>query len=654
MSWREQLAKVDAVQKGRLFKVIASIVLGVSVIASAIAYVVVTNKPVDATEAMPAGLVESGAESQTTIDATRRVVEAVLAGRQDSTSVLVGMGVGLGLGLAVIWLGLGLTYLVLIVFGLIPAVVVGFLPRWTGASASWTSFAWLMGGVVVLSAAFSALMRGMRVLYSMPSRTFAIAKNVLDEATRLKISQVFIVALIVGLAILPMTIGASGQLRYRVQTFLSFGMGGSFWLIATLVVLFSVATVCFEQRDRVIWQTMTKPVAPWQYIFGKWLGVSGLAAILLAVAGSGIYLFTEHLRSQPAYGERADQAYSVEGGGLSKDRRILETQVLSARKTVFPEGLRFDEEKLQKAIEEIAASEIDQKSNLILDAGQRAMFEGSREARYAAIRKELTQAYQGAYRSIEPGASEVYVFKGLGAARKGNQLLLLRYKIDTGNNAPNEQYKITFEFKGGEIITKDVILGQVQILELLPGAVDENGTIEFAVINGDPQRGIINPKTFSFPPDGFEISYAVSTFAANFARVLFVLWVKLAFLAMLGICAATFLSFPVACLVAFGAFLSAESALYLKSSLDSFATTSVDGKEIYYVRTVMAAISMGVSWLFSTYGELDPSRRAVEGVLMSWGEVAKGLAVLTAWTGTLFAGATAIFRKRELATYSGH
>jgi ABC-type transport system involved in multi-copper enzyme maturation permease subunit len=647
LSWREQLAKVDAVQKGRLFKVIASIVLAVAMIAAAITYVVVTNKPIDATEALPQALAESGAENQTTIDATKRVVEAVLAGRQDSTSVLVGMGVGLALGLAVIWLGLGLTYLALIVCGLMPAVAIGL---WT----SWNSFAWLMGGVVLLTASFSALLRGMRVLYSMPSRTFAIAKNVLDEATRLKISQVFIVALIVGLALLPLTIGASDQLRYRVQTFLSFGMGGSFWLIATLVVLFSVATVCFEQRDRVIWQTMTKPVAPWQYIFGKWLGVSGLAAILLAVAGSGIYLFTEHLRAQPAYGERADQAYTVEGGGLSKDRRILETQILSARKTIQPEGLEFDEAKLQKSIEEIASSEIDLKGDLIVDAQQRAMFEGSKEARFAAIRKELTQAYQSAYRSVEPGASEIYVFKGLEAARKSSQLILLRYKIDTGNNAPNEQYKVTFDFGNGMLETKDVILGQVQILELLPDAVDKDGTIQFAVHNGDPRREIVNPKTFSFPPDGLEISYAVSTFAANFARVLFVLWVKLAFLAMLGICAATFLSFPVACLVAFGAFLSAESALYLRSSLDSFATTSVDGKEIYYVRTVMAAISMGVSWLFSTYSELDPSRRAVEGVLMSWGEVAKGLIVLTAWSGTLFAGATAIFRRRELATYSGH
>lgn len=653
MSWRERLAKVDAVQKGQLFKVVASIVLVVLVAIAAIGYVVVTNRPVEgakvlvpeapaAAEATPS----TAPKEKSTVDATQRVIDAVIAGKQDTTSVLVGLGVGLVLALAVVWLGLGLTYLVLMVGGLAPAVVLGL---WLHLPAP----AWLLGGVVVLTGAFSIFMRALRLLYAGPFRVLAVAKNVLDEATKLKISQVFIVTLIVGLAILPLSLGTGTQLRYKVQTFLSFAMGGSFWTIAILVVLFSVATVSFEQRDRVIWQTMTKPVAPWQYVLGKWLGVAGLAAVLLAVSGAGTYLFTEHLRSQPADGERPDQTYSVEGGRPSKDRFLLETEVLSARRTRFPEGPLLDKQALQQTVEKIANEEIDKPSNS-LSGGDKVAFEGTRAARFAEIQKQLIDAAQLQYRTIEPGQDETYRFTGLQVARDGDQLLLLRYKVDTGNNAPNEQYKVTFQFLDGETKPVDVVLGQRQVLELLPSAVDADGVITFRVFNGDPMRGVINPKMISFPPDGLEISYAASTFAANFARVLFVLWVKLAFLAMLGICAATFLSFPVACLVAFGAFLAAEASPFIRSALDSFATSSTDGKEIYYVRTVMAAISMGVSWLFSTYGDLNPTKRVVEGVLMSWREVGMGLVVLTAWTGGLFATAVAIFRKRELATYSGH
>jgi ABC-type transport system involved in multi-copper enzyme maturation permease subunit len=643
---RELLAKIDAVQRGRFFKIVASIVLVLLVVTAGVSYVVMVNKPADPSsfpipEADPA----ASPDEKNAIDATRRIVSAVMAGAQDTTSVLVGLAVGLALSLAIVWLGLGLTYFALMVAGLTPALLL-----WWGG---YPSLAWLLGGVVALTASFSVFMRSARVVLGGPFRVLAIARNVLDEATRLNISLVFIVLLIVGLAILPLTIESTEQLRYRVQTFLSFSMGGSFWTIATLVVLFSVATVAFEQRDRVIWQTMTKPVAAWQYVLGKWLGVVSLAAILLAVSGSGIFLFTEHLRSQPAAGERPDQAYSTESGNLSKDRRILESQILSARKTRYPEGLAFDKAALAKTIELVAASEIDLKSEM-LDAGQRAMFEGSREARYAAIEKELKLAYQQQYRSIEPGQRKIYRFTGLEAARDSDQLLILRYKVDTGNNAPNELYKVTFEFLGGDIAVKDVVLGQFQILELLPSAIDAEGGITMGIINGDPIRGVLNARTISYPPDGLEISYAVSSFAANFVRVLIVLWVKLAFLAMLGVAAATFLSFPVACLVAFGTFLAAESAPFLRASLESFSTTSDDGKEIYYIRTVMAYISSGVTWLFSTYGDLHPTRRAVEGILMSWREVGTGLIILTAWTAALYAAAVGIFRKRELATYSGH
>jgi hypothetical protein len=50
---------------------------------------------------------------------------------------------------------------------------------------------------------------------------------------------------------------------------------------------------------------MTKPVASWQYILGKWLGLISLAANLLAICGSAVFLFTEYLKTQPAHGELA-------------------------------------------------------------------------------------------------------------------------------------------------------------------------------------------------------------------------------------------------------------------------------------------------------------------------------------------------------------
>ena len=107
-------------------------------------------------------------------------------------------------------------------------------------------------------------------------------------------------------------------LRYRVQSFLQYGTGGSFWIIAILTLVFSVSTVAFEQRDKTIWQTMTKPVASWQYVLGKWLGVVGLNAVLLTVCASAVFLFTEYLRQQPARGEQS--AFVTSTGALTLEK----------------------------------------------------------------------------------------------------------------------------------------------------------------------------------------------------------------------------------------------------------------------------------------------------------------------------------------------
>jgi len=121
---------------------------------------------------------------------------------------------------------------------------------------------------------------------------------------------------------------------------------------------------------------------------------------------------------------------------------------------------------------------------------------------------------------------------------------------------------------------------------------------------------------------------------------------------MLGIAGATFLSFPVASLLAFTTFLSAEGAKFLADSLEQFDDTSASGG-FHIIKTPIGAIGKSVAWLFSTYADLRPTQRLVEGVLLDWSSVSSGSAVLLLWTIVLFFAAVFIFRRRELAIYSG-
>ncbi len=56
---------------------------------------------------------------------------------------------------------------------------------------------------------------------------------------------------------------------------------------------------------------------------------------------------------------------------------------------------------------------------------------------------------------------------------------------------------------------------------------------------------------------------------------------------------------------------------------------------------------------FGVYAGLSPIERLVQGKLLAWSTVAFGTAVLIGLTAVFYGLAVMIFRKRELAIYSG-
>jgi ABC-type transport system involved in multi-copper enzyme maturation permease subunit len=655
---RDWISRCDRAQRSLPFKVIASVLVAALAIAAFATYYVVVTLPsqqeVDAAAAAqvsaPEPAVQPGAEptapaitaeERSAIDAAQKLYRQLMAKRTSPTSLGVGLAAVTAIALAVIWLGLGLTYLALI------AVAAGVaFPLWL---MGWRGGARLLGGAVALTAAFTALMQALRVAVSGPGPVLAIARNVLAEAVRMKIALVFIVILILGLAYLPGSLSQETPLRYRVQSFLQYGTAASFWIIAALVLFFGAASVAFEQRDKQIWQTMTKPVAPWQYILGKWIGVSGLAAVLLAVCCTGVFLFTEYLRQQPAVGE-STQLVTRSGQGLTEDRMILETQVLAARKSVQP----------------VVPMSMDDPEFL---RGAQAFIEDNRTrdpefARDPAMQdkvvSDLFKSLQMRYRTIEPRAYQGFRFTGLDDAKRTAGLLTLRYKIEAGTNAPDTLYKITFNFGGIIHEPTGVTLGNVHTMQLLPAVINEKGEVELAVYNGAVVPGpdgspeiIPNPGPIMIPADGLELNYSAGSYQMNFLRVAAILWVKLAFLAMLAIAAATFLSFPVACLVAFSVFLIAEGTGFLSLSLEYYDAAQPGEKSITYWKVLVRAIGLAVAWMFKTYSDLRPTTKLVDGKLLAWGSVIWGTVVLACWSAALYGAAVLIFRRRELATYSG-
>jgi len=612
-------------------------------------------------------------------------------------NVFSGSVIALAVSLGLIWLGLSVQAL-LIAFIALPLT-------WAFTIANSHVLAQITLGVGTLTLVFLAVLASAKLLLNGSRPVLAIARNVLDEAIRMRIAMVFVGALILLLPVLLTQLKASEPLRYRIQTFLSYGTGMSYALLAMMTLFVATATVAFEQRDKQIYQIVAKPVSRLEYLLGKWLGVMTLNLILLAMIGGAVFWFTQFLRVQPAM----DQY----------DALAASEQVLTARVGVYPtlNDAEISTQAIAAAKAEIAAS---------------AELDDSLETLNRLATENIAR-FRSAEMTIAPGEYKEYLFENVrprgltksAITRLGEVIFLdepiksfydikvhstdgsriyslgtnyqlnetfdairpmpaeeqkispqpmiegesivieyfpenamtLSFKLNAGDNDPGIHFPLTFVLPdlGNFADVQEVALVQTQTMLVPAGAVREDGSLRLHVINGDARERVAGPMAISFPPDGLQIMYKVDSFEWNYFRAMAVTWLKLGFLAMLGITAATFASFPVACIIALSIFLGAESAPYLAESLQYYKTTDITTNEVIYGKAVVSGLGYAVHWLFNAYGEIRPSQNLIEGRMITWSVVGKTLWMISGvWTGLTLLVGWAVFRSRQLAIYSGH
>lgn len=649
MSFRARISQLDRVQRHRTFKIIASAMILISAVVL-IGYGLMSNDTstplLDQRIAALPSTVENfeGDQIVNPEVARARQIQQLIEQADLGTIIAVSAAISGAVLILVVWLNLGLIYPMLALL----AIGILFLSRWLGFELAGS----VLFGMISLTLVFMVLMRGAGLAMSFANPILAIARNVLAEAVRMKISLVFIIMLFFVLAALPMLLNSDESLRYRVQSFLQYSTGFTYMFVGLLVVFFGAATVTYEQREKVIWQTMTKPVAAWQYLLGKWLGVIAIAGVLLCVSAIGVFQFTEYLRKQPATGEVA-AFVPKDGSDITEDRLVLETRVLTSRVSMVP-ALPFSisDEAFEQALQQKIERERQVDPSYNPDAAERA-----------ALRNQLFQEEFSQYFSVDPNAEqyEEYVFQGLGEAKRLNLPLTLRYKINAEGNRPDISYILTFAFSDGTVLPpRRTGLGFSHYITISPDFIDNNGQLRVQIYNGqlraDPD-GLFslqtNMNTFTIPPDGLELSYSVGGYRSNFVRVYFVLWVKLALLAMLAVWASTFASFPVACLIAGGLFFMGESAGFVQDSLGAWGTTNIKGEHAP-LRAMIYHFADWVSSMFKVYNDLRPAKRLADGRQLSWGTVSKGMITLGVICSVFYALGVLIFRRRQLAIYSGN
>ena len=569
-------------------------------------------------------------------------------------------GAAAATGLLVVWTGLFPLFVLLGGLGGLGILGLVYLDAPDGALA--------LASIVVLVLLFQGLLRVSVAVLECFGRTGAVAATLLRESGRSRVALAFVMALLVLLPLLPLSLDAGAPLRHQVQSLMDRSLSLSFALIAVMTMAVACSTIAFDIRDRHIWHLVSKPLGTGRYLLGKWLGVIGLNAILLTVTATFSAAWVGYLRLSPP-------PNSMDAG---RDMQIVSDELLTTRDERFPDYPALSESELQSGVEQT-----------LRDDPEYAQYaEGVAPPRLIRVlRTELSEEYSRSQRRAETLLSpsvdpwKTVVFSGLQHAKSQGEPLRLRFRLLGSRSDEHERRTIGIALNGK---LESGVVGAFrptlrQHLDISPAAVRDNGTLEVTFVNltqvpvppGAQWRPadllallevapMREPFAVFWEPKGVELLFPASTFAANYARAQGVQWVRLAALAAVACFAATFLSFPVACLASLTILVGASLGPFLAMALQYFTPPPLETIEGFgqmlswgidsFIRTVASSLV----YMLGSFGEFPAVERLVQGRLIGWDMVWRSMLQLgAAWCLPTLALGWLILRNRQLAIYSG-
>lgn len=429
-----------------------------------------------------------------------------------------------------------------------------------------TSTAIFFAGAWGMGISFALGLELLRFLLSPGWAVLGVAKTVLDEAVRMKMALVFVVMLVLIVPLLPFALGGETRLQYRLETFLTFSLTVVATLLSVMTILLAVRTVTSELSEKQAFLTLTKPISRPAYLAGKWIGIMALNALLLLVSGIGVYSFVKVIEQQ----RPMDYA----------DATAVQEQVLTARSSAAP----------QPAAASALNIDFELKLQEMRDRGADPKLYGQRGDPDTFVNPMMRQAMQldvmKQWLTVPPRSRQTYRFAGLSAAKDEGPTIQLRMKPKASRAAGDNMVRLALRVNDrpyANPVPDPMLYGKpvplirndtFHTITLLSEDIRDDGTLDLTIINTgvDVEQAAITFKV----GEGLEVFYKVGSFRMNLAKGMLVMWIRLGFLAALGLAAATFLGFPVACLLCFLIFFAAVGSEYLSESLSSYASIPRD------------------------------------------------------------------------------
>jgi len=450
---------------------------------------------------------------------------------------------------------------------------------------------------------------------------WAVARNTLAQALRMKIAAVVVLLLLILLPLMSMVMDGDGTLLGKLQTFTSYGLGLISLLLCVLTIAISTFTLSNDIKRKHIFLVITKPIRRWELILGKLLAVILLNVILLSVFSGVLYGSARLI---------ARMADATEG------------EIIRAKAEFFTSRIGIKAAIDREQLSERAKSRYDE----LKKAGQIP-----EQMSYSRIMAELFGQEMMKAKKIDPGEVKEWEFENVRLKNPDdpNAILFVRCQYQVTVTPPDE--KVFGMWRIGDLrqlrgdakvktpiynVERAGAIGVAQEFAIGADAIADDGTLGIAFFNNPS----LNQTTII--PEELEVLYQTGGFTENFIRAVLMILVRLVFLAVLGISLTTWLSFPVAILVCVTVFFIGLTNGFILDAIGSLSATA----GIIYSLTVKPLL-----WLLPQFdGDYNPNGYIVDGRTIRWTFLAMTAIVTLFVKGLLmlFAGML-IFSRREVA-----
>ncbi len=415
---------------------------------------------------------------------------------------------------------------------------------------------------------------------------WAVAKNTIAQAVRMKVAVIFIILLLILLPVMSLAMPGDGTLKGRLQTFVSYGLGLTNLLLCLLTIIVSTYTLASDIKERQIYTILTKPIRRFQFLCGKLLGVVLLDMVLLAVFCGVIYGLTVSIPVMSGAG-----AEEIEG---------VNNEFFTARAALTPAVVDVSEEVREKY------EKLRQLGQLPAQLSPTKVF------------AELTRQKKLEKRAAAPANELVWEFDNV-RPFEPNDRIFVRFKYDVSVNPPDlnvygrwlvGDYR-QYQFGAAEMKTPIYVFDRKDLIRTFheivvhADAVASDGYLA-VVFQNIP----INDTVVIFPlEEGLEVLYKARSFTLNFILAALVIAARLIFLAAFGISVSTWLSFPVAILTCLVIYFTGSMSGFVFESLDFF-TESWGRFFNYTLRPVVK--------LLPQFDQFNPTENMVYARMLSW------------------------------------